>query len=185
MLLALVSHYPCMAAEGNSDITRRMVAPTSIHGEFTQERHITVLPLPLVSNGIFSYRKGNEMTWQTLAPVTSTIRVTPGQGIEIADAKGNYQEAASSQLLAEIFVGVISGDLEPLSGLFTIENEVEADGWQLRLTPREKALSGYVQSIVITGSDHVQFIQFTEANGDRTDIKLRVLDITVDEPLPQ
>lgn len=185
VLIALALNYPCIAKEGNTLPAQRMVELASVRGEFHQERYISVLPLPLVSNGIFTYRKGSEMIWQTLAPVASTIRVTPGHGIQIIDAEGNPQEQASSQLLVDIFLGVFSGDLDSLSSLFKIAEVVDTDGWQLRLTPLDKSLSGYLQSILIIGSSYVESIQLTEGNGDRTEITLRVLDSTIDEPLPK
>ncbi len=44
-----------------------------LSGIFTQHRKITVLPLPLISAGEFSYHHQTGMVWNTLEPIQSKI----------------------------------------------------------------------------------------------------------------
>ena len=95
----------------------------SLEGEFSQQRHIRVLSLPLISTGSFNYKRGQGLIWETLTPIQNRVEISPGQGIVMTNNREAVQTIASSQFLAEIFLAVFSGDMRQIETLFTIENQ--------------------------------------------------------------
>ena len=151
----------------------------SLEGEFSQQRHIRVLSLPLISTGSFNYKRGQGLIWETLTPIQNRVEISPGQGIVMTNNHEAVQTIASSQFLAEIFLAVFSGDMRQIETLFTIENQSKEqqpsdNHWTLRLTPNDKRIASHISSIHLKGSQRIEAISLREANGDSTEISLQV-----------
>jgi hypothetical protein len=150
----------------------------SLDGHFEQHKTIVVLPVPLASNGRFSFEQGKEVIWETLVPVHSRLTLTPG-GISFADAKGEQKTSAQGQaqaqqagaeIVAKIFMGVIAGELDSLQDYFTLNATGTAADWHIQLVPRSANLSAYIASIELRGGEYTEHLDIAEANGDKTHI---------------
>lgn len=182
LLLGLFSSL-AMAETQPADIAAKL-APQfqqldSLHGEFSQQRHIGILSLPLQSNGIFSYQRGKGMVWETLAPVQNRVEITPEKGILMANAGQAEQAVIAPPVLAQIFLNLFAGDFSQLETLFTIaalpQEPTAAHQWGLVLTPKDTHLGEQISSIQVQGSMAVDSITLSETNGDSTAISLKVL----------
>lgn len=158
-----------------SEFFAQINAKDNISGRFTQERHISVLSLPLVSSGMFSYQQNDGLLWQTETPIKSTIKINQRQGVLTGADLDSLKVVPSSQILAEIFLGVFSGNEEHLSKIFTI-SPADKENYQVKLTPDDSSLEKYVSVIYLgfTDKQQLQSIRLQEANGDRSDIRLSI-----------
>lgn len=177
---------PVIADRSSAKLAKQL-APQLQHlekleGGFSQQRHISILSLPLQSSGKFSYTRGEGLVWETLEPVRSRVVISSTQGVTVASNGNTAQTVTSSKLLAEIFLGVFSGDFSQIDTLFNIAAQPlvnqSTNRWAILLTPKDKRLGEHITSIQIEGSAYVESIFLNEGNGDGTDIKLQVLSQT-------
>jgi hypothetical protein len=157
-----------------AQLAQRSQAIQSLEGTFAQQKTIAVLPVPLSSNGRFSFEQGKEVVWETLIPVQSRLTLTPG-GISFADAKGEQKTSAQAQaqqagaeIVAKIFMGVIAGELDSLQDYFTLNATGTTADWQIQLVPRSANLSAYIATIELRGGEYTEHLDIAEANGDKT-----------------
>jgi len=139
-----------------------------LNGVFTQQRKITVLPLPLVSSGEFSFQHQTGMVWNTLEPIQSKIHITT-QGIQTKNNESTTQTAGSAQL-AKMLLGIFSGDLTSLSEQFDIQVDGNMTQWHLHLTPKNELAATQISSIDIRGRETTESVAIADANGDHTDL---------------
>lgn len=156
-----------------AQLRARSQAIESVEGQFEQHKTIAVLPVPLASNGRFSFEQGKKVVWETLVPIQSRLELTPG-GISFADAGGQQTPAqagqAGAEIVAKIFMGVIAGELDSLQDYFTLSATGSADDWQIQLLPRSANLAAYITRIDLRGGEFTRQLDIAEANGDKTAI---------------
>ncbi len=139
-----------------------------LSGVFIQNRKIAVLPLPLISEGEFSYHYQTGMVWNTLKPVQTKIHIT-SQGIQTENSELSPQIVGSAQL-AKILLGIFSGSLEALTEQFFIEVNGDITAWHLHLTPRNEVVASQITFIDIRGIETTESVAIADANGDRSDL---------------
>ena len=144
----------------------------SLEGVFEQQKTIAVLPMPLSSNGRFSFEQGKEVVWETLVPVQSRMTLTTG-GIRLDDAKGESKtpaqvKQAGAEIVAKIFMGVIAGELDSLRDYFTLNATGTPGEWKILLKPRSENLAAYINDIELSGGEFTEHLNISEANGDKT-----------------
>ena len=144
----------------------------SLEGHFVQQKHIAVLPVPLKSTGKFEFRQAKGVLWETLTPIRSTVNLTP-TGISFADDQGRVQTAqqAGIEVIAKIFTGVITGELEGLNNYFVVTAMGTDKQWQLSLSPRSANLAAYIRAIELHGGEFTEELTIAETNGDQTHIE--------------
>ncbi|MCK9467775.1 MAG: outer membrane lipoprotein carrier protein LolA [Porticoccaceae bacterium] len=155
-------------------LAARLAQIDILDGEFEQIRHISVLAVPLHSSGTFRYRRSEGIVWRTTDPIANEVRITPTDGVVAGDATGTLRPVPSSELVAGIFLGVFSGDLDRLAEYFDVAHASRGDSWTLRLTPRLPALAQQMEGILLEGSDHIERVEIRDTNGDRSELLLRV-----------
>lgn len=144
----------------------------SLEGVFEQQKTIAVLPVPLSSNGRFSFEQGKEVVWETLVPVQSRMTLTAG-GIRLDDASGTDKtpaqvKQAGAEIVAKIFMGVIAGELDSLQDYFTLTATGTPDDWKILLKPRSENLGAYISEIELRGGEFTEQLDIREANADKT-----------------
>lgn len=148
----------------------------SVEGVFEQQKTIAVLPMPLSSNGRFSFEQGKEVVWETLVPVQSRMTLTAG-GIRLDD--GDHQNGgadktpaqvkqAGAEIVAKIFMGVIAGELDSLQDYFSLTATGTTGDWKILLKPRSENLAAYINEIELRGGEFTEHLDIHEANGDKT-----------------
>jgi len=156
-----------------AELSARSKAIESLQGHFVQQKHIAVLPVPLNSTGKFAFEQGKGVDWETLTPVRNAVHLTP-KGISFEDESGKAQHQAAQQagveVVAKIFMGVITGELDGLNNYFSMVVSGSGKQWKLLLTPRSENLAAYIQSIELQGSEFTEQLDIAETNGDKTHI---------------
>ncbi len=137
----------------------------SLTGSFKQTKIIAALPVPLSSHGSFHYDAANGITWSTLAPIHSTMKITSNG---ILDDSGKPQTANTQNFPSTVLLSVISGNLKSLTDYFTVEEMGDINDWQLSLTPKTAAVATYITAIEARGKTYTEELIITERNGDKT-----------------
>ena len=138
----------------------------SVSGTFEQTRKIAVLPLPLTSNGHFSYHRDQGLIWETLHPVKNTLKL-PGESSTTNTTLDQHS------FISKLILGVLSGNFRNLEDQFTIKQQ-EQQHWQLLLTPKNKDIANHLQQVELQGTDFTEQITITETNGDISRITFKV-----------
>lgn len=177
----LLSFVTSAVADSESDklldqLVARSQSIQSLEGVFEQQKTIAVLPMPLSSNGRFSFEQGKEVVWETLVPIQSRMTLTPG-GIRLDDANGidktpaqasPQKQQAGAEIVAKIFMGVIAGELDSLRDYFTLSASGTPGDWKILLQPRSENLAAYINEIELRGGEFTEHLDIREANGDNT-----------------
>lgn len=155
----------------------------ALTGTFQQVRHIAVLAIPLHSSGQFRYQPERGIVWRTEEPIVNEIHITHDDGIVTVDDRGTARPLPASDVVAHIFLGLFSGELDRLRDYFSVDSNAgppaqashENTGhrpWELHLTPRLPALASQIDHIVVAGSAYVDTVIIQESNGDRSELSL-------------
>ena len=159
----------------------RLAKPAVLRGRFEQEKQLQGFRNPLKSSGDFLLLRDRGIAWNTRLPFASSTRLTrrkllatmpDGSTQVLVDASSSPAMAAVNALL----MALVAGDLDALSGRFTLEEALRADGgWTLTLQPRDATLRQAFTRIVLGGDRYVRSVEIVEAAGDRSRIRFRDL----------
>jgi hypothetical protein len=163
---------PVFACEPD-EISSRIKQPQAF--EFVQEKHISALSRPLISTGRLSMNDNNELIWELLSPVASTLMISPA-GIRQYNAEGELTMSNTSGQFTELsslFLSVFSGDMESLQKSFSVSANCGADQeWTLTMQPDNQSLAKILAQVQISGSESLDTITYEEKRGDMTTIYL-------------
>jgi hypothetical protein len=173
--LALVS---CLAAispgssacELKADAFLAKVA--MLHFEFIQTNTIAALSLPLVSSGVLGLSAQQELVWQTLLPLRSTL-VIGVDGLRQFNRSDQLVDAVDNPMVAElaqVFLSMLSGNTTALDETFTQTLTCEDANWHLGLVPKDDELANMLESLSMDGAERIEKISFRETRGDATEI---------------
>jgi len=178
-LFAAASFPPDAFAQKSSDATLGRVQAKagqvqSILSRFTQEKKLSIVNKPLVSEGVFAFQRPKMLRWEYLEPVRSGFVLNGDAGMRWNELAG---EARSFTVQKDPVMQLVSGqillwttlDLESLSKEFRIDVESDSPA-VLRLTPKTEGQSP-VRAIRITfaaDDSSIAAIEFFEKEGDST-----------------
>ncbi len=132
----------------------------SISAEFVQEKHLPILARPLVSRGVFHFRKPDSLRWEYREPIRNILLMhtgtlhryrQSGDGLK-AETGGGLQ--AMQFVMAEI-TDWFKGRFDS-SQMFAARLEV---GRQIVLRPREAAFAKVIRKIVLQMADRPGVIE--------------------------
>lgn len=149
-----------------------------ICADFEQEKSLSVLTHPLVSQGRMIFRRGAGVVWRVTSPIPAAVTLRKSSMTRWDDAgKGQVVDYDRSPLfgtLAETLVAIISGDVAVLERNFEVSlDSGAADDWKLTLTPKHADFARLVAGVEISGGDFAREIRIREGGGDRTVIRFR------------
>jgi hypothetical protein len=159
------------------DIAAGLDPAAVIVSEFTQTRRIAALKQPVVSSGRVIFARGMGVVWQIERPYRYAY-VLGAQGTTEVNAAGERLRRKASDAPALVSVGrvfeaLLRADLVQLREHFHIELSGSPRDWRAELVPRESAMAGFMQRLVIKGGRQLAEIELGESNGDSTRIRLR------------
>lgn len=157
-------------------------------GRFTQEREISLLPVPIRSNGHFLHVRNTGLYWVVEQPFPSELRVRDGlvqerlstvQPPEDDNQKRNNHGWSApllgkqgAQIAANILHSLLAVDLAALEYYFDSHIQLQADQWTLTLLPKNAALGSLLQTVEISGQSKVHQIVMTSPANETTGITL-------------
>lgn len=164
-----------MAASGKAlavDVDSRIMAISrpQAAGTFTQKRTFKGMSKPLVSSGDFAYQQHKGLLWRTTAPIEHEL-FADQKGVR-ATALGSTQVLTGKmeEKVTQLIFALLAMDINQLQSDFNLATRWQGARWQLDLTPKSALMAAALTTIVITGSERLEHLQLTTAQGDITDI---------------
>jgi outer membrane lipoprotein carrier protein len=159
-LAAVLLLSPARAAEnwGASFDSIRAAAKTvsTVQARFTQHKHLKILARPLESKGRFVFAAPDSIRWEYESPVRSVLLMRAGKlkrlvqrdGAWVSDASGQVQ---TMRVVVEQIQAWLLGRFED-NPVFTAKL-VPGTPVMIELRPKDKALTDFIQKIVLRLSD--------------------------------
>ena len=146
--------------------------PGDLHGDFTQEKRVAGLPMPLKSRGSFALLRGHGMVWRTASPLPGTV-VLGAQGVWALDSTGSPRKLAAGGEALELMVKLLDQDQRGLDGLFEVKQLPVEKGFHQALVPKAPMLKKVFSRVEVWGpvSGTVAKAVLSEASGDSTLIR--------------
>lgn len=171
-----------------AEINKTAEKITTIKSRFVQEKHLSFLTEPITSEGLFRYKKENQLRWEYTQPFQYLILFN-GSKITIKDQnKTNQFDASTNAIFKQIndlMLGSIKGNLGQNKD-FSMSLKESPKQYQLILKPQNEALKAYVSGVEIyfEKSDlAVSTIKIIESTGDYT--KITFNDRKFNEPIDE
>lgn len=151
-----------------------LAADDAVHYQFMQSKTVAALSRPLLSSGVLALSANQALVWQTLKPLKSTL-VINSEGLQQFDRNDvlvSEFDLPAAQALAQVLLGVLSGDTQTLEAAFTQTLSCDGDAWQLQLVPADAELAQVITGITLSGTATAEKLTFNEARGDHTEIRV-------------
>lgn len=185
LLAALLAGADARASDLVDRVNRQLQHPAVLRGQFEQQRQLAGFSKPMLSRGRFTVARERGALWLTDSPFSSQLILTRDaliqkNGASVSQRLDASQEPALRAINSVLFA-LLAGDLSALEQRFTLQGEVGARGWSLRLIPRDAAWKQVMTRIELRGSTHIDTLDMLDINKDSTHI--RFLNTTTDTAL--
>lgn len=154
-------------------IAAEVARPAVLRGAFVQEKQVAGFRNPLRSQGRFLVARDRGVVWTTLTPFPAELVITADRilsrqrdGSTRIELDARQQPALRS--VNTVLFALMSGDVQALSGQFTVQAQRDGQGWTLQLTPKSAALASTFSSLRLQGDRHVRRVEIIEAGKERT-----------------
>jgi outer membrane lipoprotein-sorting protein len=122
----------------------------TIRAGFVQEKFLKILKKPLISKGMFYFKAPDSLRWEYRSPIQSTLLMHGGKIKRyIRTDQGLIEDAGARLQAMQVVMREITGWL---AGRFNNNPDFKAalaPGPRIVLTPRNPALAGIIQKIVL------------------------------------
>lgn len=165
------------AAMTLEELLRGMASAPGVHARFLEVRDVSLLSEPIESEGEIFFAPPRRFARITERPSPSRF-VVDGDRLSFRDAAGEQTLSAAGSRVAraivENFIVLWSGDAEGLAARYDIEFSGEGGGWRLQLRPKDSAVAGVVERVVLVGEGtELREMRLEEPGGDRTVTRYR------------
>ena len=144
-----------------------------LYARFREEKHITLLQAPLVSEGSIYFTPPARFARHTEKPIAS-VMVIDGNQLQFGNADGqesmNLGTNPVARLFADAFVMLLSGNRAGLEKIFKMQLTPKAGAeWKLVLTPRVAPMDKMIKELELRGRGlDLNELDVREASGDWT-----------------
>jgi outer membrane lipoprotein-sorting protein len=147
-----------------------------LYAHFREEKHITLLQQPLVSEGSLYFAPPSRFARHTDKPIASTL-IIDGNQLQFGSADGqesmNLGTNPVARLFADAFVMLLSGNRAGLEKIFKMQLGPKPGGasgeWKLVLTPRVAPMDKLIKELELRGRGlNLHELDVREASGDWT-----------------
>jgi len=197
-LPATAAPAPHKATEGKAEAKTAAKAPADIdallaglskapglYAHFREEKHITLLQAPLVSEGSIYFAPPSRFARHTEKPIKS-VMIIDGNQLQFGNADGqesmNLGTNPVARLFADAFVMLLSGNRAGLEKIFkmqlTPKTGSAAGDWKLVLTPRVAPMDKLIKDMELRGRGlNLNELDVREASGDWTRTSFTDVDL--------
>jgi hypothetical protein len=153
-------------------LAKRLASPPLLSGRFSQEKKVVGLKKPLLSQGDFLVERDKGVIWRTQKPFAAAVAVTPKGIWSLKQAGTGLKRSPIHQgnlgIAMDMIQKVLAGDPSSLSKAFKVAEQGDSASWSMELKPLDPVIARVVASIRLRGSSHVDQVEYSETNGDRT-----------------
>lgn len=157
------------------EVERNASQVESFACSFTQKRHLSLFPEPVVFRGNLKLIRPDRLRWAFTSPIPSVLIFNGQEGIRCSEdqdpAHFDLKTDPIMRIVAEQILSWLNSDYEKLKKQYSIRL---ADSSSLHITPREQTTAGFIGSITITFEEKSQQpkrVLINEPNGDSTIIE--------------
>ncbi|MGM0551784.1 MAG: LolA family protein [Bacteroidota bacterium] len=161
----------------------------TLQSEFIQEKHMSFLTEPLISQGSFAFAKPDKLRWAYTTPYHYII-VFNGDNIAINDGNQTSSFTTSENpIFAEVnnmMLGLIQGRLITDQESFSVEYLQSSDAYKLIFTPKleeMREMLSTIEMVIDKQKGTAKRIRMVEKNEDYTDILFK--HYKINEKLPE
>lgn len=177
----------CWPGPGLAQTVGRLAPGEILEGRFRQERILSGLDRPLVSEGRFLLAPGRGLIWRTETPLASaTVLTESGMGQFLGDRLAMRLSADRLPALARLYAilgAALAGDLTSIERDFDVAREKEGEAWRAALRPRAAPSADLPFSeIILQGRRHVEQAEIRKSDGDIDRIEFHSQRIERREP---
>jgi Outer membrane lipoprotein carrier protein LolA-like len=153
-----------------------------LYARFREEKHITLLQQPLVSEGSLYFTPPSRFARRTDKPIASTL-IIDGNQLQFGSADGqesmNLGTNPVARLFADAFVMLLSGNRAGLEKIFKMQLTPTTHGeWKLVLTPRVAPMDKLIKELELRGRGlNLNELDVREASGDWTRTSFSDVDL--------
>ncbi|WP_136253223.1 LolA family protein [Onishia niordana] len=176
---------PAQAFDLN-DLETRLTASEWLQGHFRQRHWMADQEVRLHSQGRFLYQRDRQLIWLFGSPTQQVLTFAKGQ---VAYGPDSDEKADIQALLPERstfqrhMVDIMGGKFSALADDYRLVLSGDNDAWQVTMTPRLSALEMPLATMTLTGSERLEHLKMTIANGDTLSIRLSDGEAIIDESL--
>jgi len=179
-----------LSADCDINSVNEKLSNQAAYSDFVQTKTIKTLSRPLVSKGQIWVGPNEELVWQLIMPIKSTM-VLHQDGVRQYNKHDELQSEQNHAVIAElskVFLALLAGNMQQLQSMLSFQlfcggngelqkaksvtDASENSTWKLVLKPKTKNISELMTEIVVSGASRVETIRFTETRGDSTEIHL-------------
>ncbi len=157
-------------------------AMPGLSARFHEEKQLSLLQVPLQSDGVVYFAPPDRLVRHVEKPVPSTLLLRGDELVmgTIAEQHAiNLVREPEVRSFVDAFRLVLAGDLPGLRGRYSIlfrDTDTEG-GWRIALVPRSERLVHVISGIEFTGTDLVlREMRVVQANGDTTTTRFHDVD---------
>ena len=155
-----------------------------LYARFREEKHITLLQAPLVSEGSLYFTPPARFARHTEKPIASTM-IIDGNQLQFGNADGqesmNLGTNPVARLFADAFVMLLSGNRAGLEKMFKMQltpKPGSANEWRLVLTPRVAPMDKMIKELELRGRGlNLEELDVRESSGDWTRTSFSAVDL--------
>ncbi len=158
----------------------------TLSADFVQEKNLKILVQPLVSKGIFYFKKPDSLRWEYKSPVHSVLLMHNGETRRFLEGRDGVREDRGPGMQG---MQVVMGEISLwLSGHFGDNPDFKAtveDNGAIVLTPRSKSLSQFISRIEMFPSDRpgvIRSVILYEGEDSYTTIRFENVKVNIDLP---
>ncbi|MGQ0618685.1 MAG: outer membrane lipoprotein carrier protein LolA [Panacagrimonas sp.] len=159
---------------------RELARAEVLRGQFTQQRFLHELPVPLRSSGDFLFARGSGIIWHTREPFDTEVILTPASLVQKDGGTESLRLSSTQQpalrVAEKLFSLLLSLDVTRLSADFDLFGVPRAAGWEMGLRPRSAAMAAAFERVRVVGDEQLRMIELNDRNGDRSEIRLDAVE---------
>lgn len=166
------------------ELLRRFRQIPGLEARFTENEHMALLALPLVSTGRILFRPPATLVRLTTAPTESRLIVRPDALVfDDAHQRGEV-ELGRHPVARDLVTGLLhllAGDTAALHAIWRVDFTTDPHQprrWTLRLTPRQSPLSELIDHLQFSGAELlIEDMTLIERSGDRRETHFEHVDL--------
>jgi outer membrane lipoprotein-sorting protein len=178
LLLAALALLQLAAPAGAEDaqtsldaLLAKLAKVEGLSARFREEKRLSLVAVPLVSEGTIHYQKPRRLARHTLKPAPSSVLLS-GDVVRFADATRSETIGLDTQpalrMLIDTFVAVLAGDKAALARFSQISlKERGVAGWRIDLVPKDPKLLRIVRTLAFEGKGgELSAMELVDGHGD-------------------
>lgn len=169
-ILCILSIFSVVASP--QDTLKKLPQNSVLTTSFTQNRHLSAIPAPLISTGTLKLWPQKGLIWTTEHPFPSALVISKLGLYQIENGQPKaLEKATQSDMVFKMLSGILAGNfLKGLEGFDVILVTQDKSQWHVKLIPQNPQMKSFITALSIQGHEQIQKVTIHRANGDYDDI---------------